>query len=70
MVEYIRKKVKVDSNIIKIPELKKFKGEKVEVIILGGKDYINEEGKKLKAPGALEKYKNLDLICKEEDAWL
>lgn len=54
-MEYVKMHIKIESDTIKIPELKNFIGEKVEIIIL--KDIQNKERSKLKMPGGLENYK-------------
>lgn len=66
-MEYVKMHIKIESDTIKIPELKNFIGEKVEIIIL--KDIQNKERSKLKMPGGLENYKNVNLISKEKKAW-
>lgn len=66
-MEYVKKHLKIDSDTIKIPELKKFIGEKVEIIILG--DIQKNKRNNIKPPGRLEKYKDINLISKEEQAW-
>jgi hypothetical protein len=61
-MEYVKKHLKIDSDTIKIPELKKFIGKKVEIIILG--DIQKSKGNDLNPPGQLEKYKNVNLLIK------
>jgi hypothetical protein len=68
----IRIKKKITSSTINIKELKKFIGKEVEIIIKedqGQSKNQNRDKTSKNASGMLEKYKNTNLIHKENQAW-